>query len=679
MAMSVTSVVVLSVFTTAAAPDLSTLVFTDTAVERVATGFSFVEGPAWSPDGYLLFSDIPASRVLRFVGRNEVASVLSPSGKANGLVFDSGGNLYLCQGGARRVSKLSSDGKLEPLATAFNGRRFNSPNDLALDGAGGIYFTDPRYGSKDGMEQEVMAVYYIDRRGKVTRVIDDLIRPNGILVSLDGQQLYVAEPDLRQLRSYPIERAGVVGDAMVLFTGDAEIDGYGPDGMALDVLGNVYTTYRGVVVLTATGELVGRIDIPENPANCTFGGEELKTLFVTAQKSLYQVRMRVAGAQAVSFEMAKESQRPAPRFESVVIDAGVGIGYGVAAEDVNGDALTDVVLVDRDVVAWYRNPTWERQVVAQRLSAKDHVCIAVRDTDGDGRAEVAVGGEWNPRDTVTSGSLHYLHRGADASAPWSTVDLPAEPTVHRMRWIRREDGHMDLLVVPLHGRRNVGGEGLGVRTFLYERPADPRTPWGRTLVSWQLHMTHNLDPVQWDEDSAEEFVVAAREGLFLFDRTDGGWRRQQLAGGAEFSGASEVRVGRLASGRRFLASIEPFHGNQLVVYTPPAVAGGLWVRQVIDDGLNGGHAVACGDFIGAGGDQIVAGWRLPNADGEVGIRHYTPLDADGRRWHAAAIDRNTMACEDLRLADFDADGRLDLVAAGRATKNLTIYFNRSGR
>ena len=235
---------------------------------------------------------------------------------------------------------------------------------------------------------------------------------------------------------------------------------------------------------------------------------------------------------------------------------------------------------------------------------------------------------------------------------------------------------MGLLVIPLHGRGNQGGEGVGVNTYLYRRGEVPSSPWALELVSSQLHMTHNADPVDWDDDAEEEVIIAGREGVFLFDHSDSGWARHQLAGGDGFRGASEVRVGRLPNAARMLASIEPFHGNQVVVYTAGVREGELWRRQVVDDSLKGGHAVACGDLIGIGSDQVVVGWRLPDANGRVGIRLYIPNDT-GTSWTRVTVDDNQMACEDLRLADFDDDGRLDIVAAGRATKNLRVYFNRA--
>ncbi|WP_010583786.1 SMP-30/gluconolactonase/LRE family protein [Schlesneria paludicola] len=291
------------------AADLNDLTTVGSTPTKVVGDCKFTEGPAFSPKGFLLFSDIPNSRIVRLDADGSTSEFLSPSGKANGLVFDAAGHLYACQGGSRRVVKIAiQDGKIEALADRFDGQPLNSPNDLALDGKGGLYFTDPRYGADMKIDQSCMGVYYVDASGKTTRVIDSLKRPNGILVSIDGKSLYVAEPNERQLWQYQITAPGKLSAGKIIFTGDATKDGGGPDGMCLDQHGNIYTTYNGIVVLSPAGELIGRIDVPEHPANCTFGGADGKTLYITARTSLYSLPMKVAGA-----PLAERGPSPAPQ------------------------------------------------------------------------------------------------------------------------------------------------------------------------------------------------------------------------------------------------------------------------------------------------------------------------------------------------------------------------------
>lgn len=287
----------MSVNVTARAEDVASLIQNDAEIKKVVGDCKFTEGPAYSPKGYLLFSDIPNSRIVRVNSDGMASDFMKPSGKSNGLMFDAANHLYVCQGEARRVVRVGAvDGKIEVLCDQFEGKKLNSPNDLALDYAGGLYFTDPRYGSEEDREQKVMGVYYVDAEGKTSRVIDSLQRPNGVLVAAAGQQLIVAEPNKREVWVYPITSPGKIGEGKIIFTGDATLDGGGPDGMALDGEGRIYCTYKSVVVLTPAGELIGRIPVPEKPANCKFGGPDNKTLFITAQTSLYSLAMKVDGA-----------------------------------------------------------------------------------------------------------------------------------------------------------------------------------------------------------------------------------------------------------------------------------------------------------------------------------------------------------------------------------------------
>jgi gluconolactonase len=307
------------------ATELKELVAPEAKATKIVGDCAFTEGPAWSPQGFLLFSDIPNERVVKVLPDGTSSDFLKPSGKANGLAFDALGRLYLCRGGARNMARIDNleTKDLTVLTAEFEGQPLNSPNDLALDPVGGLYFTDPYYGNDRGsLKQSVMGVYYLAADGKVTRVIDKLERPNGILVSADGKSLYVAEPNRRELYLYPITAPGQVGEGKVIFTGDEKEDGGGPDGMAFDIRGNLYATYGSVVVLSPSGELIGRIPVPERPANCKFGGTDNKTLYVTARTSLYAIPMLVEGAALMKQGPGAVKTAQATRAKTPVVLAG---------------------------------------------------------------------------------------------------------------------------------------------------------------------------------------------------------------------------------------------------------------------------------------------------------------------------------------------------------------------
>src|SRR2546425_11190139 len=205
------------------------------------------------------------------------------------------------------------------------------------------------------------------------------------------------------------------------------------------------------------------------------------------------------------------------KFRAVDVDTKIQIGYGLAIADVDGDGKPDILLADKKQFVWYKNPTWEKFVLAENLTKEDNVCIAAMDIDGDGKCEIAVGAGWNPGDTVNSGAVFYLLPPKDRTQKWEPVVLHHEPTVHRMRWAKNWQNEYELVVVPLHGRGNKNGQGEGVKILAYKKPADPKLQWTTRLMNDALHMTHNFDPVQRDDDAAQECLIASREGVFVLN------------------------------------------------------------------------------------------------------------------------------------------------------------------
>lgn len=281
-----------------APPPFESIVPAGAELRRVATGFQFVEGPTWEWSGErLLFSDIPASRIYALTADGETSVYAEPSLQSNGTFLDRDGFLLACRHEARDVVRFDSDGSVrEVLAEWWDDKHFNSPNDLVVTPEGVIWFTDPRYGSTGQVEQESEAVYRLGTDGVITRVIDDMRKPNGIFVSPDGTRLYVADSERGHIRVYPIAEDGTVGAGRELCRLDAPEEGV-PDGMTLDDAGNIYCTGSGGVwIFTPEGEKIGRIDTPEVPANCCFGGADGRTLWITARSSVYAIDLNARGS-----------------------------------------------------------------------------------------------------------------------------------------------------------------------------------------------------------------------------------------------------------------------------------------------------------------------------------------------------------------------------------------------
>jgi gluconolactonase len=258
-------------------------------VEKVAGGFTFTEGVASDDEGNVYFSDIPASRIHYFDIHDRGRIFLEESNRANGLHVDEDGHVLACEGAeGGRLVRVSTDGKVTVIAGGYDGRSFNSPNDLWVNPDRGIYLTDPRYGrSRDNLPQDGEHVYYIPLAGEaVIRVTDDLVRPNGVTGTDDGSTLYVADHGDGKTYRYTIREDGTLTDKQ-LFAPE------GSDGMTLDSKGNVYLTNTAVKVYNPAGRLIETIELPESPTNVCFGGTDGRTLYITARTSVYKVKMSV--------------------------------------------------------------------------------------------------------------------------------------------------------------------------------------------------------------------------------------------------------------------------------------------------------------------------------------------------------------------------------------------------
>jgi hypothetical protein len=381
---------------------------------------------------------------------------------------------------------------------------------------------------------------------------------------------------------------------------------------------------------------------------------------------------------------------PLPAFQVQEIEKGLGVGYAVLLVDVNDDGKKDIVVVDQKRVVWYENPTWKRRSIIEGMTKPDNVCISAYDIDGDGQLDFALGADWKPFNTKSGGTLQWLKRGRTLEEPWTLYPIGEEPVVHRIRFADIDgSGKAALLVVPLMGRNSTKEknwmDGQPVRILAYRIPKEPtRDRWVPEVIDESLHVMHNFFPIPSASSKGRDILTASYEGVYLHSHTGERWTHRQLGTGdqshpAGSRGASEIKQGKLKNGQPFIATIEPWHGDHVVVYTPPTATGALWDRHVLDGKLKWGHAVWCADLDGDGGDELIIGVRdnLSGNPGEkCGVRIYKPLDERGTMWERHLLDEGGVAVEDLAAADLDGDGRIDLVAVGRASHNARIYWNK---
>jgi gluconolactonase len=288
----------------------------------VATAVAFTEGPAADADGSVYFTDIFNDRILRLDHAGVRSVFREPSGRANGQVFDHAGVLYHCEGaefgpgGGRRITRTNlATGSYEVVSDRYEGARYNSPNDICIDGRGRLYFTDPRYSSRDDLELDVEGVYRIDPDGSTTRILEQpaIERPNGVAVTEDASTLYVVDSNsgaggARKLWAFALDQSGTPSAQRLVFD---FAPGRGGDGIELDLDGNLYVAAgvnrprsehetaqwpAGVYVISPEGHAVARVPIPEDlVTNIAFGGDDGRTLYVTAGKSLFRTRVDLPG------------------------------------------------------------------------------------------------------------------------------------------------------------------------------------------------------------------------------------------------------------------------------------------------------------------------------------------------------------------------------------------------
>lgn len=379
-------------------------------------------------------------------------------------------------------------------------------------------------------------------------------------------------------------------------------------------------------------------------------------------------------------------------FRDVELPTRLTVGYAVRLLDMNADKRLDICIVDSERILWLENPNWNEHILIEKQTKKDNVCFAPYDIDGDGQVEFAVGADWRPFDTTTGGTIQWIRRGAKPADRWTVMPIGEVPTVHRMNFGDLDgDGKSELIVSPLMGRGttkpNFAEKPVELLAFPIPKELE-KGPWTPLVINNEMHVSHNFVVTDFNRDGKPDILLVGFEGVALLERESSGkWRSTRIGEGNQKTspnrGASEIKHGKLGTGGDYVATIEPWHGNQVVVYTKPdqprpEKGEWLWKRQVLDEQLKWGHAVSCANLDSDPDEELIIGIRDDlDPQNRCGVRIYDPQDADGLKWRVQRVDPGSVAIEDLAAGDLDGDGKIDLVAVGRATHNVKIYWNRT--
>ncbi|MGA2134759.1 MAG: VCBS repeat-containing protein [Bryobacteraceae bacterium] len=359
------------------------------------------------------------------------------------------------------------------------------------------------------------------------------------------------------------------------------------------------------------------------------------------------------------------------RFAEHTVATGLTGGYQVVAVDLNHDGKTDLIALASGMseLVWFENPGWQRHVIAGNLSGM--INLAAWDFDGDGIPEIVLASGFSMEARKSAGIVSVLHHDGDPRQPWTIHEIDRLATSHRLRWADIDgSGKKVVISQPLTNANAERPEEHAHTPLVLYRPGE----WKRETISEADEgVVHGIYIVDWDANGRDDILTAGFTGIHLFRfGRDGGWSRSEIGKGDPAAwpkcGSSDVAVGQLGK-QRFLAAIEPWHGNQVAIYRE---SGGAWRRQVIDDTLADGHTIWTADLNGDGRDEVVAGYR------GKGVNVYYAQDADGERWSKVVLDKDMPAAA-CAVADLNGDGRLDVACIGSATGSLKWYENLGGR
>ncbi len=377
-----------------------------------------------------------------------------------------------------------------------------------------------------------------------------------------------------------------------------------------------------------------------------------------------------------------DAQRSFVGFEKFTLDESMRGGYGVEAADMDGDGLSDIIALSTNPAqfAWYKNPTWDKYVIS--TVAQGNIDAAPKDIDGDGDMDIVLASAFNLGASTEGGLLHWLENPGNPTVnqEWEMHYIDEVPTSHRIKWADiNGDGNDELINLPIIG---VGATSpaydVDLQLKAYTVPANLNAArWPGVVLNESLQLSHGLDIVDWDNDGREDLLTASFYGVHLFQLATRGEpvARSQIAAGKQGAdrpqiGSSEVDVGVMRGGQRFVATVEPWHGNEVVVYTEGNIPNGLWSRAVIETEFSNGHGLLTADLNNDGVDEIVAGGR--SEPYQLAIYQNT---SEAGEWRRIDLDIGGIALSGLAIEDFNGDGFKDIVGIGAGTRNVVYYQN----
>jgi len=544
---------------------------------------------------------------------------------------------------------------------------------------------------------ESASVAAINTKTGKTSMVKVGTKPQGSVLSNDGKQLFVGCAEyisvINTEEKKEVSRIKIGANRMVLLK----------DG---DLLAFSSTSNGIGFASTSTLEVLHHIDLPYKPYSIQSSYDE-RYVYVAAEEQDIVYTVSVEDMRQEDIFVTSKGIRPDPvkdyliepeliaklkptkslntgewHFNRIVIDDNFNRAYQVTASDLNNDGRKDIVAVsDRLVeVVWYENPYWEKHIITN--SSARNIDVAPYDINKDGFTDLALASRFDLHSSEQGGYIHWIENpGLYNTYPWKIHFLDSVPTSHRLRWVDIFGQPQKVLVnLPIVGKGAKSPEfKVPADLLYYEIPANlEEGKWEKTTIGSGLHVAHGVGVERFDQDITEDLLTASFEGVYLFKskKRDNKviWEKTLIGSGDTVStpkkGSSEVDLGYLGGPNNpFTATIEPWHGDKVVVYTPNG-AGVTWSRKVIDDTFNDGHALQCADLNNDGVSEIIAGHRGEGYN--LYLYHY---HQENKEWTRHTLDEGSMSAAGVFVFDFDNDGFPDIVAAGSHTNNIVLYKN----